>query len=98
MLLEQFAGERPLGAFLAQHVVLRRRQKLVPLRVGVGDFVIGGCLRGWRARQAANEERGEASATSVQGLSACDHVSSLRSRVRRFLSVATMWRCCTALA
>jgi hypothetical protein len=46
MLLEQFAGERPLGAFLAQHVVLGRRQKLVPLLVGVGDFVSGRCLRG----------------------------------------------------
>ena len=39
MLLQQRAGERPFGAFLAQHVVLRRRQKLVPFRVSVGDFV-----------------------------------------------------------
>src|SRR5580704_10667676 len=44
MLLEQFAGERPLGAFLAQHVVLRRRQELVPLLVSVGHLVIDGRL------------------------------------------------------
>ena len=38
LLVQQRAGERPLGSALAQHRILVRRQQLAPFRVAVGDF------------------------------------------------------------
>src|SRR5262249_36158095 len=39
MLIEERAGERPLGALPAQHVELLWRQQLAPFVVAVGHFV-----------------------------------------------------------
>ena len=73
MLLEQRAGERPLGTFLAQYVVFRGRQQLVPLLVTMGDLVDRGGLHIMRLGHAAKREHRNSRGTGIKGLSACQH-------------------------
>src|SRR3981081_2026480 len=57
MLLEQRARARPLGALLAQDVILLRRQLRPPFGIGLLDLEF---FRGFRRRHAQPAERGEA--------------------------------------
>src|SRR5215472_13276051 len=73
MLVEQRAGERPLGAFAAQHIKLFRRQQLAPLVVAVGDFVNAALGAGdMRPRQPQDGERNGGGAC-VKQMSAGEH-------------------------
>src|SRR5262249_50227363 len=87
MLVEQRAGERPLGAFAAQHVKLFRRQHLAPFVVTVGHFVNTAFGAGEVGpRQAKETERG-GGRPGVQQMSAREHSS---------LSPVTVSRHCLA--
>src|SRR5262249_14973675 len=75
MLVIERAGEWPLGALAAQHMILLGREQLPPLFVAMGDFVgaaFGG--RRIRARQARDDERGRGGA-GVKQISARIHPS-----------------------
>src|SRR5262249_8854298 len=75
MLVEQRAGERPLGAFPAEHVKLFRRQQLAPLIVTMGHFVNAALGAGnMRPRQAKYPERGDGR-PGVKQMSASEHSS-----------------------
>ena len=74
MLLKERAGEGQFGAFLPQHIILRRRQQLAPLRVGMGDFV-GMCRRGRGVRPRQTENgKPQARGAGVEDMSACEHI------------------------
>src|SRR5215469_18866506 len=75
MLVIERAGEWPLGALAAQHMILLGREQLAPLFVAMGNFVgaaFGG--RRMRARQARDDERGRGGA-GVKQISARIHAS-----------------------
>src|SRR5262249_53694566 len=75
MFVEQRAGERPLGAFPAQHVELFRRQQLAPLVVTMGHFVNPGLGTGdVGLRQAKYPKRG-GGRSGVKQMSAREHSS-----------------------
>src|SRR6516162_8266598 len=75
ILVIERAGEWPLGALVAQHMILLGREQLAPLFVAMGNFVgaaFGG--RRMRARQARDDERGRGG-TGVKQISARIHPS-----------------------
>jgi hypothetical protein len=52
MILGQSAGKRPFGALLAQHLILLRRKRRAPFRIGTVNFLGGSCGL-WRLAHAA---------------------------------------------
>src|SRR5580698_7240121 len=60
MLLEQRAGPRPLGAFLAQDVILLRRQLGAPLGIGLFDLEFFRSLRRGTAQPAEGSQANQA--------------------------------------
>src|SRR5580692_4751307 len=98
MLVEQRAGERPLGALFAQHVVLRGREQLVPLLIGMADLVgVRRRIGGLRPRQAIDGERGKARGAGIKSVSACEHSSSSQV-LRRMPVMRIMWQSCRAIS
>src|SRR5689334_9182991 len=60
VLLQQRARPRPLGAVLAQDVVLLRRELRAPFGVGLLDLEFLGGVGGFRAQPAQAEKAGQA--------------------------------------